>query len=243
MSRRPYKFLRKIIKIVSFGKLPKPTPNHRVVMSEIKSDLPIDSSSKIMYSDISGSVSIGAKCMINKVQMTTRNTGRITVGKFTSINGPNTDLFSFINPIEIGSFCSIARNVFFQEINHNLKACTTYFINHHYFKEPFAKEATSKGAIIVGNDVWIGAQSIILSGVKIGNGAVIAANSVVNSDVPDYAIYGGTPAKLLGFRFEPEIINELLRIQWWNWSDEELQKNSFLFKGDLTLEKLKELNQ
>ena len=71
------------------------------------------------------------------------------------------------------------------------------------------------GKIIIGNDVWIGANAIIADDVKIGNGAVVAANSFVNVDVPDYAIVGGTPAKILKYRFSTEEIEFLLKLKWW----------------------------
>jgi acetyltransferase-like isoleucine patch superfamily enzyme len=81
----------------------------------------------------------------------------------------------------------------------------------------------TKGDVVIGNDVWIGYEALILSGVKIGDGAVIAARSVVSRDVEPYSIVGGTPAKHLRYRFSPEMIEELLKIAWWNWSFEEIR--------------------
>ncbi|QHL89493.1 hypothetical protein GU926_17095 [Nibribacter ruber] len=96
----------------------------------------------------------------------------------------------------------------------------------------------SKGDIVIGNDVWIGAHSIVLSGVTIGNGAIIGANSVVTKDLPPYSIAVGTPAKVIKYRFEPEIIEKLQQIQWWNWDKDKFNKNRQLFQGKLTTDKL-----
>jgi len=86
----------------------------------------------------------------------------------------------------------------------------------------------SKGDLIIGNDVWIGAKSIILSGLTIGDGAVVAAGSVVSSDVKPYAIVAGNPAKEIKKRFSEEVINKLLTIKWWNFPDEKVNELSIL---------------
>ena len=81
----------------------------------------------------------------------------------------------------------------------------------------------------IGHDVWIGARVFMRSGVKIGNGAVIAAGGVVIGDVPDYAFAGGVPAKVIRYRFEPAVISELLELEWWNWPEEKLRQAQHLF--------------
>jgi len=78
----------------------------------------------------------------------------------------------------------------------------------------------------IGNDVWIGARAIVLDGISIGDGAVIAAGAVVTKDVPPYAIVGGVPAKLIRYRFEDDVIQELLKWKWWDLSLDDLQKNA-----------------
>ena len=99
-----------------------------------------------------------------------------------------------------------------------------------YEKFPKAKNIKnfiySKGDIIIGNDVWIGAKSIILSGLTIGDGAVVAAGSVVSSDVKPYAIVAGNPAKEVKKRFSEEIVNKLLKVKWWNFPDEKVNELS-----------------
>ncbi|PWB24611.1 hypothetical protein DCO46_11265 [Flavobacterium sp. HTF] len=90
-------------------------------------------------------------------------------------------------------------------------------------------DIVSKGPIKVGNDVWIGAHSVILSGVTIGDGAIIASNSVINKDVPPYAIVGGSPARIIKYRFDKPTIDNLLKIKWWDWDLKKIKANKELF--------------
>lgn len=163
---------------------------------------------------------------------------KVSIGKNTSLNGPNFDIIARLNPVTIGNFCSIARNTSFQEFNHKHTRATSYFIYGNVFNEGSEKDIYSNGPIEVGSDVWIGAGCIILSGAKIGHGAIVAANSVVNKEVPPYAIVGGSPAKFIKYRFPEDVIKKLLFIEWWNWSHERLKRNINLFDGALTIEKL-----
>ena len=83
----------------------------------------------------------------------------------------------------------------------------------------------NKGDIVVGNDVWIGYEAVILAGVTIGDGAIIGARAVVTKDVPPYTIVGGVPAKQIRKRFNEETIDTLLKLKWWDWSKERIAKN------------------
>lgn len=83
--------------------------------------------------------------------------------------------------------------------------------------------------VVIGNDVWIGANVIILPGVKIGDGAILAAGAVITKDVGSYEIVGGIPAKIIKYRFSKDMIEKFLKIQWWNWSIEEIENNIELF--------------
>lgn len=104
---------------------------------------------------------------------------------------------------------------------HNLDRTTTYFIERNILQTQELEDAEiSKGKIEVGNDVWIGDSAILLSGVSIGDGAVIAAGAVVASSVPPYAIVAGNPARIIRYRFPENKINELMSIKWWEWSEE-----------------------
>jgi acetyltransferase-like isoleucine patch superfamily enzyme len=90
----------------------------------------------------------------------------------------------------------------------------------------------SRGPISVGGDVWIGFEAVIVSGVTIGDGAVIAARALVLKDVEPYAIIGGNPGKVIGYRFEEPIREALLRIRWWDWSDAKVRSHASLIESD-----------
>lgn len=125
--------------------------------------------------------------------------------------------------VKVGSFCSIADNVtIFIGGNHRTDWVTTYpfgHINQNVFPWHGKGHPATKGDVVIGNDVWIGSGSTILSGIKIGDGAVIAANSVVVKDIPAYAIAGGNPAKVLKMRFSRKQIDKLLQNPWWELPD------------------------
>lgn len=116
--------------------------------------------------------------------------------------------------LRIGNYVSIAQNVtFILDAEHYTNRISTYPFKVKILKTQ-KSEAFGKGDIVVGDDVWIGYGATILSGISIGQGAVIAAGSVVTKDVPPYAIVGGNPAKILKFRFNEEIIEELLKFDY-----------------------------
>lgn len=129
--------------------------------------------------------------------------------------------------IEIGNFCSIANDVkIFLDGEHETHNISTYPFG--YFKGFKAKNrytTKSKGKVIIGNDVCIGYGVTILSGVNIGDGAVIGACSLITKDVDPYTIVGGVPAQIIKKRFDENTIKKLLMIKWWNWSDQKIQKN------------------
>ena len=128
--------------------------------------------------------------------------------------------------IYLGKYNSVGRDcTFFLHANHRTDWVTTSSQLWGPVTDEIAKmhmdmgHPTCKGHIYVENDVWIGANSTIMSGVKIGNGAVIGANSMVTKDVPPYAIVAGNPAKLIKYRFTEEQIVSLLKIEWWTWPE------------------------
>jgi len=131
--------------------------------------------------------------------------------------------------LQIGSFCSIANGltVFLGE-NPRVDWITTFPFGHIFHDELGGAEIVghpqSNGDIIIGNDVWIGRDVTIMSGLKIGDGAVIAANSTVVKDIAAYEIWGGNPAKKVKTRFSEEVINSLKQLKWWEWEVEIIKK-------------------
>lgn len=131
----------------------------------------------------------------------------------------------------IGKFCALARNLKFimNGANHQISGFSTYpfyiFGNGWEKVTPQDHELPFKGDTLVGNDVWIGYESIIMPGVTIGDGAIIAAKSVVVNDVPPYSIVGGNPAKIIKQRFTTETIKTLQEIAWWNWDINKISAN------------------
>ena len=125
----------------------------------------------------------------------------------------------------IGRFCAIANTEFYLGGSKDLSIVSTaffmpkYFLNSTYGEDSNPVRDNKKNNIYIGHDVWIGNNSTIMHGVKIGHGAVIAANSHVVSDVPAYAIFGGNPAKFIKYRFTTEIIALLQALRWWELED------------------------
>lgn len=192
----------------------------------------------IIYNcELNGKISIGNSCMLNNSFIR----GKVEIGNYSSINGPTTFINAKHNHIMIGNYCSIAHNVTIMEFFHNTETLSTSFLNKKIDGKLSFEDTWSKGSIEIGSDVWIGAGVTILSGVKIGNGAIIGANSVVNKDVPDFAIVVGNPARIIKYRFEKEIIDELLKIKWWEYDLERLKSIKHLLGKKLNREVLNEI--
>ena len=141
----------------------------------------------------------------------------------------------------IGKFCSIACGAKFllTSSNHTQRSLSTYpfpiFFEEWRLDKANVRSAwDNKGDIVIGNDVWIGYEAVILSGVHIGDGAIIATRAVVTKDVPPYTIVGGIPAKAIKKRFDDATIAKLLRLQWWNWPFEKIQQClPFIMNGEI----------
>ena len=131
----------------------------------------------------------------------------------------------------IGKFCALATGIKFimNGANHKISGFSTYpfyiFGNGWEKVTPDDDEFPFKGDTVVGNDVWIGYESVIMPGVTIGDGAIVAAKSVVVDNVPPYCVVGGNPAKIIRQRFNNETIKALLEIAWWNWDIEKISAN------------------
>ena len=131
----------------------------------------------------------------------------------------------------IGKFCSIAcgAKFLFNSANHTLNSLSTFpfpIFTEEWDESMSVTDAwDNKGDIVIGNDVWIGYEAVILAGVHIGNGAIIGTRAVVTKDVPPYAIVGGIPAKKIRSRFDDETIELLQQLKWWDWEPAKISKN------------------
>ncbi|MEC2159781.1 CatB-related O-acetyltransferase [Virgibacillus halodenitrificans] len=170
-------------------------------------------------------------------------TGNVKLGRFVSLNGPATRISSRLNGIEIGSFSSIASNVVIQEDYHRSDKVSTYFMNRNIFNSGAKEDIYSKGKIKIEEDVWIGSNSTILSGITIGRGSIIGAGSVVTKDIPRYSIVAGNPAKVIRKRFSDDIISKLELSRWWEFDIKSLKKyqndlNKSLIEGSKIFEEV-----
>ncbi|SFK81886.1 CatB-related O-acetyltransferase [Lysobacter sp. cf310] len=172
---------------------------------------------------------------------------QIQVGEYSYYDDPEDSegfarnvlyLFPFIGDrLIIGRYCAIARGATFvmNGANHRMSGFSTYpfniFGNGWERSTPLPEELPYKGDTVVGNDVWIGYQAMLMPGVRVGDGAIVAARSVVSADVPPYAIVGGNPARVLRMRYEPAQIERLLRIAWWDWDAAKVSRNLELIVG------------
>ncbi len=177
----------------------------------------------------------------------------ITVGDYTIYNDFVSDPTQFEKsnvlyhyPVNgdrliIGKFCSVAcgAKFIFNSANHTLKSLSTYpfplFFEEWGLKKEHVRSAwDNKGDIVIGNDVWIGYEAVILSGVSIGDGAVIGTRAVVTKDVPPYTVVGGIPAKEIRKRFDEDTIDKLRQIRWWDWPFEKIRESlPFIMSGDI----------
>lgn len=154
----------------------------------------------------------------------TFDTSKVLVGKGTYGELNVLQFETTCSKLIIGNYCSIAPEVVFMtDGEHSYKNISTYPFATRYFNKSI--DTLSKGDIIIGDDVWIGYGALIMSGVNIGQGAVIAAGAVVTKDVPPYAIVGGVPANVIKYRFDKNIIDELLSLDYKKFSINDIEQN------------------
>ena len=180
-----------------------------------------------------------------------RNTVRnpnIVIGDYTYYDDPDDSEnfernvlyhFDFIgDKLIIGKFCALARGVKFimNGANHKMSGVSTYpfqiFGNGWEKVMPKPGDLPYKGDTIVGNDVWIGYEALVMPGVKIGNGAIVSSRSVVVSDVAPYSVVGGNPAKQIRSRFESDVVARLESLAWWDWPIDKITENLELIVSD-----------
>lgn len=153
--------------------------------------------------------------------------GLLNIGRHT-YGSPTIESFrGSESQVSIGAFCSISRGVVLVTGGiHPIDWVSTFPFRIRLGLEGSYCDGMPRtdGPITIGNDVWIGTEAIILSGVSIGHGAVIAARAVVTRDVPAYAVVAGMPARVIRMRFENDVVEELLRIEWWDWSDDRIRE-------------------
>jgi len=159
------------------------------------------------------------------------------IAEYSSI-GRNTK----ITHTNMGKFCAISWDCTINAISHPIKNLSIHAFPYVPHAGDFVKERVQKISVVeIGNDVWVGANSVITSGIKIGNGAVVAAGAVVVKDVPSYAVVAGVPAKIIKYRFSKDMILKLENLEWWNWDREWIKENVALFQRELSIEMIDEL--
>ena len=152
--------------------------------------------------------------------------GKSTYGHIKVVNSPRNEP----KILTVGEYCSIAGDVALLNRTHGVNRVSTFPFDtrqvHELGQMMDIRDAFDSflGETIIGNDVWIGKDVNIMGGVTVGDGAIIAAGAVVTKNIPPYAVVGGIPAKILKYRFDDETIAALLRIKWWNWSEELIEK-------------------
>ena len=198
--------------------------------SEIGGNVNVMPSSKVLNSVLDSYVTIHDKCSVNKSVLKSN----VAIYEGSSIHAVDIGRYSYfasgshVSMAKFGSFCSIGPYLICGYGDHPVdfvstspvffstgKQCGVSFSDEDLFEE--------RKEILVGHDVWIGARVFIRDGIKIGNGVIIAAGSVVVKDVPDYAIVGGIPAQIIRYRFTEKIMDQLLDLNWWDWNESKLR--------------------
>jgi len=213
----------------------------KVIDSDIGDGTKIWKNTRIQKSSISSSSSIGDDCVIvnchlgRKCEFGRRNIiSNSTLGQGTSTQGNTTVRYS-----TIGKYCAIAWNVTIGAPNHEIHCIALAHMDYIFEGEDRPSMASfHERKCEIGSDVWIAAGAHVLRGVKVGDGAVVAANAVVTKDVPPYAIVAGVPARIIGYRFNESLRERLVELKWWNLPTPVLEECRACFNGDLSEEKL-----
>lgn len=191
----------------------------------------------------------GTKISIN-AEVNVESYSTMPLNSFCSMGSFSYCVSSLPNDVVVGRFCSIAKNLNIMGTQHPIDWYTSSPVAYksrfiEIIKKDFEKEYSIHpfdneflAPPVIGNDVWIGENVTLKGGISIGNGAIIASNSVVTKDIPPYAIYGGVPAKLIKYRFDKSLIDKLEKSQWWNYNIADLPANKYADQVDLFLQQL-----
>lgn len=151
--------------------------------------------------------------------------GRLDIGKFTLANAEAEVLcWRWPETVKVGKYSSIGKCYFMVDGNHNPTYASTYPFAELCISDDAPQNQLDKAVPIVGNDVWIGENAYIYSGVIVGDGAVVAGNSVVTKNVDPYTIVAGNPARVVKHRFDPDLIQRYIDVKWWNLPDDVVAK-------------------
>lgn len=192
-----------------------------VYIRSFKDGVKLSRRSSVIGSELGSFVHVGDYAFVYESEL----------GRYSSIGRG-----AVIRNARLGGFCSVSWSATIGATPHNHALLTTHAF--HYIKS-FGFVDHDKRIVLpttVGNDVWVGANAVIMPGLKIGDGAVIGAGAVVTKDVPPYAIVAGVPAKILKFRFEKDVVKELLEIRWWDWEIKRLKLKIDLFRKPIVAE-------
>lgn len=153
--------------------------------------------------------------------------------------------YAVLRSAMIGKYCSISWYTTVGAVNHHFDTVTSHaFPVRGRFGLCETEGSMPEKVTTVGNDVWIGCNAVILPGVTVGDGAIVAAGAIVTKDVPPYAIVAGSPARILRYRWDEKTVERVAALQWWNWDDETIKSHLDLFKegiNDQVLDRLEEL--
>lgn len=195
-----------------------------VASSKLGSNIIIHEKSLIKRSELADFVSINANCKVNSS----------SIGSYSYVAES-----SEISSATIGKFCSIGAEVWIGVGKHPSNFISTSPVFYSTLKKQLGFSFTDKqlfeefSRCTIGNDVWIGSRVMILDGITVGDGAIIAANSVVTKDVAAYSVVGGVPAKLIKMRFDDATVEKLVHEKWWNWNIEDIKKKLPFFQKEI----------
>lgn len=180
------------------------------------------------YETLSISCDISHSALQKHVMVASRaSVAHSKVDDFSSV-GRN----SKITHSNIGKYCAISWDVTINALSHPYTHLSISAFPYVPYVGNFVKKRMQNyEEVVIGNDVWVGANSVIMPGVTIGNGAIVGAGAVVTKDVPDYAIVAGVPAKMMKYRFEKTMIEKLLELKWWDLPEDIIKENIHLWQG------------